>query len=283
MLQVGRTFRTLSLALLATGVFADASAQKISLRFVPPVGKTFNYVASNDVKGAAGGPQIGNMGQTMEMAVSILSKSAKGTKVRTKITGVKVKAPAGSPMANRSKAMQDQLKGLTSELVYDARARMVGTASASDPRMAQVMGRMGSMGAGFLGVEFPAGPVGPGSKWNSSIDIGKLMGAAMPGMMKPTRGGKVNIVYTLQKLEKKGGKNLARVAMTMNGSVDLDINMGAQGSQPMKMSMSLSMKGTILVDTKTGMPTSGESKGTIGVKMPQGSMDQNLTSTFKMK
>jgi len=275
-----RSSRLAVLALLASTAGA-AFAQKVTLQFMPPVGKNYNYVMTNDIKSAASAGL--GMNQNISVLVSILSKSAPGTKVRMKITDVKVKSPAGSPAAANMEQVRKQMVGSTTDMVYDARARMVGTPTSSNPRMQQMMGSMGGMGTGFMGVEFPAGPVGPGSKWNTTIDLGKVMGGAMP-MMQMGKNSKIPVAYTLQKVENKGGKKLATIAVVISGKMDLSMGQGRPGGQSMKIGLNMNTKGTMVVDMATGIPSSGKSAGTVEISMNgQRSMTQTLSTTFRLK
>lgn len=274
-----------SLAFTVVCASAFSYGQKVTLRLNLPVGKAMKYSMTNKMvsanPGASGGMNM-DMTQQMSTTISAISKTAKGQKVRTRMDDVKITAPKGSMMGNQASQTAAQLKGTSYEAIYDSRGRMVAGSMTGTGAAGRNARQMGGMNFGFLGAEFPAGPVSPGATWSTSVDFAKIMGEAVPGMATAAGGSKIPIKYKLVKVEKRGAKSVAHLNYTMIGSVNMNMGGGNQEAPAMAMKISMNMKGLILVDVSTGAPISGNSSGTTNVSIG-GTMNigQKITVSFR--
>ena len=266
----------------ALALAATAPAQSVTLKLNLPVGKTYNYVTTSKSQ-SSGGPMNISTDQRMEMSLSVLSKSAQGMRIKTKITDVKITVPPNTPGANMIKAQEQQLKNTSFEATYDSRGRSSGFAGSSANAAAnKVMQGMGSMRFGFMGVEFPAGPVSPGSKWSSNIDFKKLVGEMGMGMVKPGKNSNMPVNFKLVKVTNQGGKKVAQIAYSMIGKIDMSVS-NPQSGQSMPMNLSFNVNGNVTVDTATGLPLTNSSNGSTTTAVMGMNIIQKVSTTIKLK
>jgi len=274
-----------SFALSLVAFAAAGSAQRVTLRLNLPIGKSMKYSMTSKVASAnpGGGPGGMNLDMTQQMTTSVgaTAKTAKGLKVRTKMDQVKITAPKGSMMAGQASQTAAQLKGTYFDAIYDSRARMV-PGSMTGTAMGGRASQMGGMNFGFLGAEYPAGPVSAGATWSTNVDFSKIMGGAVPGMAASAGKSTIPVKYKLVKVESRAGKSIAHLSYTMKGSVNMNMGGGNQKAAAMAMVISMDMKGTILVDVSTGAPISGSSNGTTNVSINNSmNIGQKITVNFK--
>lgn len=281
---------TLSLAALCLASLA--LSQSYSLRLIPPKGAKVTMTTSVTMRQSlkASGPATkGQAAQGMNMdmdqkvvqTMSVVSTSAKGVTIKTSIDDVRATAPAGSMMAGQVSNMQ-QMKGTSFEGTYDARGRSVGklTASGVTPQVSQMMNRYS--GFGVMGFEYPAGPVHVGSKWSSKIDFAQLMGGMMPGMIQPGKASTVPMNFRIVRFERRGSRTLAHIGYTMKGKMDFSMN--AQQGKPMKLDLDTDAKGTIVVDSATGLPVEGSSTSVSNIAVgTMARMVQNLSVSMRSR
>lgn len=274
---LGSLFGLSALALAAT-----APAQSVTLKLNLPVGKTYSYVTTTKSQ-SSGGPMNVSSDQRMEMSLAVLSKSAQGTRIRTKITDVKITVPPNTPGANMIKAQEQQLKNTSFEATYDSRGRSSGfSGSSANSAANKVMQGMGSMRFGFMGVEFPAGPVSPGSKWSSNIDFKKLVGEMGMGMVKPGKNSNMPVAFKLVKVANAGGKKVAQIAYSMIGKIDMSVS-NPQSGQSMPMNLTFNVTGNVTVDTATGLPLTNTSSGSTSTAVMGMNITQKVSTSIKLK
>lgn len=269
-----KRFPTL-IALLA--VSAAGMAQSITLRLNLPVGKSYAYAVTTKIK-SEGGMAVanGSVSQTMTTTQKVLSKNVQGTRIQTKITGVKMTTDGKGMMAQQMSQAAKQLEGSVTESVFDSRAQVV-TAS-EGPRVTT----MGGMGVGFLGVLYPSGPVAPGGTWRSEVDFQKIFSAMGQGMIQTGKNKTVPIRFKLVRVQRLGARTLAHLSYEMKGNLDLTVGAGGQG-QTMPMKVNVDMKGQFVVDTAIGLPREGKSGGTTKVLISGMTILQTINSTYRLK
>jgi len=135
---------------------------------------------------------------------------------------------------------------------------------------AAARGMSAGMMQGSQGVSYPKKALKVGDTWTATMDIGKMMGTAMPGMKA---SGSIPIVYKLAAL--KGG--VATITVTMNGSTTMSM-----GANAMKMVMST--RGTMLVDAATGLLKSMTTTTDNDMNLGQaGKMHQRTVTSMRSK
>ena len=233
-------------------VAALGASQSVLLRYKPPVGKTMSYVYSmNMTQTVPGMASAMGFSQTLPMTLRVLSRNGMLTTTQTKTGQAKVTIPAGSPMAAGKAQMEAASSNKTSTTTVD---ELGNVKSAS--------GLGANMASGSQGVAFPKNPVKVGQSWTSTVDMSKTMGPA-------GGAGKIPVVYKLVSLS--GGT--ATLAVTMNGTTTMKM-----GAQPMAMRMM--SKGTMAIDTATGMMKSMSMNVNTNVKL--GATGQTMTMKMVM-
>jgi hypothetical protein len=249
--------------LILAGSAVLGQAQSVTLRLKPPVGKAFSYATNTTIK------MVGGQSSTMTQAMNIVMRatSAAAGKITIESTIQSVKVGGDGPAASAAPNIEKQLKGKKSTIIVDSQGKPLG---ANGPQMMQQM-----MQGGLSNTYFPSQPVSVGSKWSNTIDLSKMVPAQ--GGMKVT-GGKMPVNMTLRKFETRGGKRIAVIDMAM--ATTMAIN-GASPAQSMKMN--LNTTGTTWIDVATGMPVESRTNAVTSSSFGGRQMNQNITSTMKLK
>lgn len=256
---------------------ATAPGQTVLLRFKPPVGTTVSYTMTMSlVQKAPGMAKPMAFSQVVPMTLRAVSRSGGGTTLQTKTGQAKVTLPAGSPMAAMKAAMEKQASGTTATTVVDelGNLKTVNAATGANAAMARGIGT--GMMAGAQGVAYPKRALKVGDAWTASLDMGKAMGGVMGGAIKAK--GSLPIVYRLTGIQKRGGRTLAQIAVTMKGGTS--VSMGANA-----MKMALDSTGTMFVDADTGLLDSMAISSVTDMAFGAAgqSMRQSMTMTMKSR
>lgn len=278
----------LPLTFVAGAMLVSAGlAQPVTLRLNLKPGAKYSLKSTNKMTSSGAGPMaaMGNMTQTMTMAVTVKSKSAKGTTVQMKVTDLKVDVPKDSPMAGQMTSAASQMKGMIVEQLVSALGKVLSTStSGGNPASQRALNQFGGFRVGFLGVEFPSRAVSPGATWGTSVDFSEILGNAAPGMIQAGKNAKVPVKYTFKGVKTVGGKRVANIDYTMIGSMDMTVGGPAQpGRQGMAMNMNLDMRGAFVVELATGLPLSGSAKGAVKTSVAGMNIVQNMSTTFTVK
>lgn len=273
-----------SLALVSLlALAALGSAQTVTLRFKPPVGTTRSYVTTTSmVQNVPGMPAPMTMSQTMPMTYRVVSRSGGLTTIQTKTGQVKVTVPAGSPMAAQKAQIERMASGMTSTMTVDEFGTLKSMGATGAPGASLANGIGAGMASGAQGISYPNKPLKVGDTWTGSLDMGKSMSKTVP--MGMTAKGKIPIVYRLLGIEKQGGKTLARISMTMNGSTSMAMGAagaGAGGGKSMSMTMRMASQGTMVVDAATGLLQSMSTKMSNDMAIMGQNMRQNISVSMK--
>ena len=264
-----------SLALCAlVAVAGIASAQKVTLRFKPTVGKSYVYATTTQSSGSGAMAAMMNIGQSATSTMKILSKAGDLTKVSVAISNVKITVPKDSPVkaqvATMEKSAASSLTMSISSLGVASNVTVKSGAAANTPMSGDLMTAAGPTTA------MPKEAVGPGSTWKSMMDLSKIFGKNLPAAVKVT-GGKVPLTLKLVRFVDRGGKRLAEVESVGKG----DMSMGASGQG--SMSMKLSIKTTSLIDVATGVTVEMTSTSSNTMNFNGQGMTQATKSTMKLK
>lgn len=267
----------------ATGAYA---LQGVKLALNLPQGSKYTYkstiVQSNDMGGQS---KAQAMTQTMTQVVQVVKRTGANHRIKTTITDVK-SSGGGEQMASMHSQIQKSLKGSTIEADYASTGK-VSNMKTGGTENAQMMKMMRSLDIGFMGMMYPGKAVAVGAIWNGSIDMKKIL-ADIPGanMMKVTSGGTFPVRYKLAGVKNVGGKQMATIAVSVNGNMSLTMDMpnqGGQQGQKMDMKLALTSNGTIQVNTANGLPTYSTSNSTMKMNMMGMDMTQKITSTTSLQ
>lgn len=263
---------------LVLGIAGVASAQKVTLRYQPPVGKS--YVYGMTMSSGSNSPMMAaaSMKMTGTSTMKIVSRKGDVTTVKNAMSNVNFVVPKGSPLESQVAAMKKQA---TTEITMGINS-LGGVANMSaaggNPQANQMMNSM--MGGSSPFAVLPKNPVGVGSTWTSSFDIGKMIGNAMPGMK--VDGGKVLLTSKLVKFISQGGKKLAQIHISGTGTTAMNLPGGQGGS--MKMTMKMSINTDTTIDVATGITVSMTSTTTNAMQFGgQGSMTQDTKMSMTLK
>lgn len=250
------------------------SGEKYTIRRVFKEGDTERFKATATVSGEM------MVGEGMNMPVDTSSTMVyvfKTTGIKDGIATVVTTVEKMTVVANgtemNAEDMGMDLKSMKTTQKMNDRCEIVGSSTpaggAANPMM-QMMGG-GSNPNSFL-VVFPEGPVSVGESWE----------VEMPNPMKEMMGDAVGDVpamrtrYTLEGIEKVGGKEAFKIKQEMNMAMALDgetlKKIGSAQGQPMPFnSMDMQTKGTIthFVEKATGrtLKADGQIEGKVLMKM----------------
>ncbi len=259
--------KRLSLLLLVSFVATLGAAQTVNLRLIPKQGKTYVYNATTDqTQTGPGGTAMTK--QTMSSSYKVVSVNATSTRFNGLISNVKVSGANAAQVQKSLSAMGNV--GFVG--IYDRRGRAMSlTPTTSSAAGKAMVNALSSMGAGFLGVEFAPGAVKIGSRWNSKIDVSKMLGQLAPGLK--TNASSIPVTYVLQSL--KG--NRAQIGYTINGTMAFTMK---QNNMPIKMKTVST--GTVVVDTSTGMPITNYASGRNDIAYGTLRMTQTMKISMKL-
>lgn len=229
-----------SFVLSLASVMGAASAQTVTLRYQPPVGKSFSYAMSMDMRQSVPGmPTPISMHEEVPMTMRIVSRSGPSTVVDVRLGQAHVTLPKGSPMAASKAQIEQSTSNVSSRSTVDVYGKFSSVKS-SNPMAAQMGGGMSS---GLQGVAFPSRPVRVGESWTQSMDMGKIPGVASSGART---SGTIPIRYTLVNLRRVGGTTLATIRTEMNGHTKIS-------GQGQTMNMTMRSGGNAVIDVATGL------------------------------
>jgi len=192
----------------------------VTLKYMPPVGKSIHYRMAMKMNMAMGA--MGNMASTTaaDMFIKALSRSGDVSTVETRIQNAKVTAPPNSPMAGSAAAMEKQLNGKVVKTQMNSHYTIVGTDSG-----------LQGISAAAMGFAFPSRPMKIGESWQSTLDFSKFKGQAMGGA---GMSGKVPVKMTLKSVS--GGN--ATIDMQLKGNLSIKMPGGASpNGQPITAAM----------------------------------------------
>lgn len=215
------------------------------------------------------------MTTTQTVGLKVVSKTAKGFKIKSTIEAVKVGGKG--PMAQGGKEMEKSLKGKSFDADVDFRGR---SSNLDSTGMGGPMSGMSNFSSNITGAELPAGPVKVGSTWSSALDLAKMMGTRAQGMK--VGGGPIITKYTVKSISNVGGKTLVNVAISMSGKPTMSMAGGAQG-QGMSFSMSITGSGSASIDAGTGLVTTSSMKMNSTTAVGGMNMKQVITTSSKLK
>jgi hypothetical protein len=235
----------------------------ITLKFQPPVGKTFKYHMTMAMKmdpGAAAPPM--EMTTDSDIDMKVLSRANEISTIESRTSNAKITTPPDSPMANMAEQMEKTMSAMVVESQFDSHYNVKGIKGAP--------AGMESMSAG-INMSFPTDPIKIGDKWSSSLDMGKMLGAMTQGVEV---SGKIPIKFTLEKVDQKGDQSLASIQILMDGDMTMS---------PAGQTMTVHMHGTghFTVDLATGMTVESEVKSNSTFSIAGQEMTQRMTQSMK--
>ncbi len=244
-------------SLLLLGGRLHAAQGGVTLKYVPPIGKTFQYRMTMSMKsdGAGGTPDMG-FTTAVDIDTKALSRDGDVTTIETKMGQAKVTIPDDSPLASMKDTMEQQMSGKTSQTKINSRFEVQSLTGAGAPSAET----LNSMASALQNFRFPDHSVKVGDSWTANLDMGKLLGAIAPGQGASGTSGKIPMTFSLKSVEDKAGVSVATVHITMKG----DVTMSPSGQE---MTMHLDGSGDMLVNVADGtlVSTSMVSKSTIDV------------------
>ena len=264
----------LAFVLLPLAVSARGSAQTVLLRFKPPVGASVRYTMTMSMNQKVPGMAVPMISTTtIPMTVRVVSRAAGTTTLETKMGKAKVTMPANSPMASMKDTIERAGSDVTSTTVVDELGNLKNVSLKGANPMMSNLGS--SITQGAQGVSYPLKAVKVGDSWTMDFDMGKMMGKAGMGMGM-TATGKVPIVYRLVSVDKRGGKTLAKILISMKGKSTM--TMAARGQ---KVDFNMNVSGSTVVDTGTGLAVNVTMTSDSDMKVRDQTMHQHMVMSMK--
>lgn len=252
-------------ALVLSGPGVTGQNQVI-LKFHPAIGKTYRFTMAMDMtmtmamgQGKSNPPM--KISTIVDMDMKAVSRSGVMTTMETKIGGAKATAPAGSPLANATKQMEQQMSGKTIRSQIDSH---YNTLSVKGSGMDQMFNNMP--------MHFPQHPVKVGDTWTTSLNMGKMLGGLTGGMFK----GDLPITFRLQRIGTGPTGPVANIQMKMDGTPI--VNTGRQS-----MTMHMKADGVMTVEIASGMTIGQNTVISVDMSSDQMKMSQRLTESLKLK
>ncbi len=245
---------TCFLALLIGNQTAAPVQNQVSLRFNPPVGKTYQFkmTVKMQMGAVAGGPAM-EFQTDMDSDMKVVSRTGDVTTMETKFSKAHVTLPEDSPIAAMKESLEKQSNDKTVTSKIDGFYHVQGVNGSG----------MDSMINGMQAMSFPDHAIKVGDDWSYSMDLGKMIAAggnAVPGAPSVEASGKIPIKFRLKEITQKGNQTFANIEITMDG----DAKMSVSGQE---IEMHIKSTGTQQIEVSTGM--------TVGT-----SMVSDTTSTF---
>lgn len=170
----------LALAMLPACRGAGGDGPKVTLRYRPPAGATYRYALEqqNSVK-----METGPMAQLPSQAVTVhIYYTQAVTGPTAGGTGVRVRYDSTSMIPSTMAPALDKMRGLTSNLVYDERMRVVSARFQSVGGEPSPLAEQLEQGIKGATLPLPEEAVGVGDSWTaeSELPLGKMLGASAP-------------------------------------------------------------------------------------------------------
>jgi hypothetical protein len=261
-------------ALLLSGVTAQGP-NAVSLKFHPPIGKTYKYLMSMTMSMEQGKsiPAM-SFGTQVEMDMKVLSRTGDVTSLQTKMGKATVNTPPGSPIAASKASMEKMFNGMVVKSKIDSLYHVRGVAETGGAAEA-MMGGMSNLG-NMSNMSFPNHPIRVGETWSGDMDLGKAMGGLSKSMPGAKITGDIPIKFTLMGLDRRGGQPVANIRITMIG----DMSIGASG-QSMKIHMDAN--GNCVLELATGMTVSTRMIAASTMNIGGMKMVQHMTQAMTLR
>lgn len=253
-------------AILSALILGQDSA---SIRFMPPIGKSYRYVMTMKMSQTMTMPgsktPMPNTDMTMIIPTMLKATKRSGlvTTLETSVGQMKLILPPNSILAGQKSQMEKAAAPKSTFMDMDASFKILRS---SGPNSAST--------TAFQSMSFPNHPIRVGETWNSIIDFSKFMGASgVGGATPPGMTGKVPTTYKLLSLSGSGAKAVAKIALTMKGNMTVT----ASGQT---VPLQIDGAGLSSFEVSTGMVASSQLTMNIFVRMPQMTMKQNLVQSM---
>ena len=254
------------------GSLAAAGGAPFTLKFNFDKGAKYTY--DTTTKLSQTGAATMQLTETVTNTVEIEDKTDHGFKALTTFGDVKV--DTGSSAGAAAASQTESLKGTTMETTYGSDGAVQNVEVKSNNPLMKAMGSaLGGMNFGFMGLVCPSSAIHVGSTWNSTLDLGRVLGAA--GMGGANGGNStVPISFKLSSVAETGGKTIADIAIDVSGSAVLTV-MGQSVTDK------LSLKGELHVDAAKGLVLDYTLGGTQSMDLGGKGIDQRLDVTCKLR
>ncbi len=204
-------------SVLLLGSSKAAAQSQVTLRYQPPIGKTYRYrmsVGMTMAKSSAT-PAMG-MTTSVDVDTKALSRTGDVTTVETRTSHAKVTGAPGTPMSAASTAAAQRMSGLVVQSKFDRLCHVLG--------MSKTATGLDAMTGGLQTVAFPSPPLKIGDSWSSDMEMAKLIGAVLGSKLPGAKAsGRVPITYRLVSLVHLGGEVVANIHVGIKGDVTINV------------------------------------------------------------
>ena len=219
---------------------ATAPQAEITLKFQPPVGKTYKYRLSTEMSMDGTGGTSSNMKTAMDLDLNVLAKNGDVTTIESKTSHATIDMPDDNPAASMKDSMIEKMNGKVVKVDMDSTFNVKGGAG----------GGLESVFSSMAGMQFPSHPIKVGETWNSKMDFKKLMSGILGGAApNATITGDLPIVMQLESVDQVNGLAVATIKMSLTG--DLQVSISGQ-----EIGMHIAGLGNIKLEVATGATVS---------------------------
>lgn len=278
---------TRATTLLALCSVAAAAGQgKVELRLKLPGSLTYVNTTDMDMLISVGGgraPMKIKTKQVMTLRLSISGSEASNYKVVSTVADSKTTSPEKGAVPLNLAEIDKSVVGSRTTATYDSRGNLIGTAKVqgqTSEMLGQLASSMGYFSSGFMGVLYPKDPVGSEASWMTSLDLGRLLSKALNGVARPT-SERIPLRYKLLKFSRSGGKQLAHIQVTMKGTINMAPTAKQGQITGSSVKANIDSKGTVQVDTATGIPQSSTMNATTSMTVDGQPFSQKMAITVK--
>jgi hypothetical protein len=253
---------------LILGSQTSAPPTEVTLKFQPPVGKTYQYKMSMAMTMDAGGVVPNTDFKTdVDFDMKILSRDGDVTTIESKMGKAKVTIPDDSPLSAMKDQMEESMSGKSSQTKIDSQYK-VQSATGAGADMAF---------SGMQNLSFPKHSLKVGETWTTDMDLGKVLSGPMTKNLPGAKAtGKIPINFRLEKVTLSGGQTLAEIHIDMKGDMDLDVS-------GQSMAMHLDGSGSFTIDVATGMTVSTKMVSSNNMAIGSMNMVQHMTQTMAIR
>jgi hypothetical protein len=236
------------LAVLGAGLClaaaAQAHAQAVQLRFLPPVGQVAHYRTVSQLW-ASGDTTAAPMLSTLYSTRTVTGMDGANFILKTVMDSTVTAMPGGGGPGGRPGMGGDMMRGMTITQHLDPRGRVVSSEVTPPPGLPPFVANMMNRNSGSTSNRntpmWPEGPVSPGYTWTDT-----LVQSASAGRGRPTQFSFI-VTYKFERVEHQGGTRQAIISAngtaqggqtgTYSGEVALDLDAGRLAHMTMNMTM----------------------------------------------
>lgn len=251
-----------------------ARGEAFTLKFNFEKGAKYSYLTTMKMS-QTGGPMPMDVTMSLTSGVEILDKTDQSFKAKTTISDAKVDSGKDAGLGALLAGTVTSINGTSVEAVYDSTGKRTETNVQSGNPTVKAVAGAGGLDFGFMGLVCPGKPISKGSTWETTVDVGKMLGG-MGSAVSTTGASTLPVKFRLVGVENSDGKAVAQIAVEITGS----INLTASGHS---VTMDMNTKGDMHVDVDKGLLLDSDLTSDNTIKAGDNTSSQHLDIAVKLK